>query len=60
MVSAQARAQVTRQLDPGEVYFLRGGVGFGIAVGRPTLEFVSQAQGEPELRKLKLLPPSEN
>jgi hypothetical protein len=55
----ESRSEVTTDLHPGETYYLRGRIGAGIAVGRPSLEFVEPSIGAKEVRKLKLLPPAE-
>lgn len=55
----EGKASVTKDIEPGKTYYLRCTVTFGLAVGRPKLEFVGAEVGEKEVRKLKLLPKAE-
>ena len=55
----EARADVTEVLEPGETYYLQGGVGIGVAVGRPRLAFVDAERGAREVAACVQLPPAE-
>jgi hypothetical protein len=52
----EAKAEVTEYLKAGGVYYLKGGVGIGVAVGRPRLEFVDAGEGGEEVAECVLLP----
>ena len=52
----EAREAITTDLEPGKVYYLKGTVGVGFAVGRPRLEFVDESVGSQEVSECKLLP----
>jgi len=52
----EAKETITSDFKAGEVYYLKGTVGIGLAVGRPRFEFVSQEIGAEEVAKCKLLP----
>lgn len=55
----EAKTSVSENLRAGQTYYLKGGVGVGLGVGRPKLEFVSEEAGKPQVEKCVLLPPAE-
>lgn len=55
----EARAEVSEYLKAGGVYYLEGGVGVGVAIGRPRLSFVDASEGAEEVAECVLLPAAE-
>ena len=55
----EAKATVTENLKAGHTYYLQGGIGIGVAVGRPRLAFVSEESGKAAVAKCRLLPAAE-
>jgi hypothetical protein len=53
----ESKTSVTTDLAPGKTYYLKCGLGWGIGMGRPTLEFVDEEEGMRELKDTVLLPP---
>jgi hypothetical protein len=55
----ESTSSVTVDVKAGQTTYVRGSVGVGFLVGRPSLEVVDSATGEKELKDCKLLPPAE-
>lgn len=55
----EAKATVATNLEKGETYYLRGGVGIGFFIGHPKLTFVSEEEGASEIQDTTLLEPAE-
>ena len=51
----ESRSSVTVDVHPGETIYVRGSIGVGVLVGRPSLEIVDAATGQQEIRECKLL-----
>ncbi|HEV8642485.1 MAG TPA: DUF2846 domain-containing protein [Methylomirabilota bacterium] len=45
----ESKASVTLDVKPGEVYFVKAGIGMGFFVGRPRLQVVPREEGEKEI-----------
>lgn len=52
----ESRSSVTLDLKPGETKYVKGTVGIGFIVGRPTLSVVDAAVGAVEIKECKLVP----
>jgi hypothetical protein len=52
----ESKVSVTNDLAAGKTYYLKCGLGWGVFIGRPTLEFVDEEQGMKELKDTVLLP----
>ena len=52
----EATSEVTKDLHPGETYYLRGRIVQGVGIGRPSLEFIDPVTGAEHLRNMRLLP----
>ena len=52
----ETTASVTLDLKPGDIRYVRGGVGMGIIAPRPRLTVVSNTVGRSEIATCKLLP----
>ena len=52
----EAKAEITEYLKAGQVYYLKGGIGAGVALGRPRLEFVDAGEGREQVEDCVLLP----
>lgn len=55
----EARAEASEHLKAGETYYLKGGIGMGIGVGRPRLAFEDAREGALAVEKCVLLPEAE-
>ena len=51
----EAKAETTEYLEAGETYYLKGGVGIGLMVGRPRLSFEDADAGAKAVKKCVLL-----
>ena len=49
---------MTEYLEAGETYYLKGGIGIGLAVGRPRFSFENADVGAREVADCVLLPPA--
>ena len=49
----ESRAEVQLNIEPGREYYIRCGVRFGVAVGRPSLELVDGKVGKTEISSIK-------
>ena len=54
----ESTSSVTVDVKAGETAYVRGSVGVGFFVGRPSLEVVDRSTGEREIRECKLLQPA--
>jgi hypothetical protein len=54
----ESSASVTLDVKADKTYYVRGSVGVGLIVGRPSLEVVDAAKGAAEVKDCKLLPPA--
>ena len=54
----EAETSITLDLEAGETYYLKGGVGPGFVVGRPKLTLVDDTVGASEIQKCKKLGPA--
>ena len=54
----ESTSSVTVDVKAGEMAYVRGSVGVGFFVGRPSLEVVDRSTGEREIRECKLLQPA--
>jgi hypothetical protein len=54
----EATTSITLDLEPGETYYLKGGVGVGFLIGRPQLTLVDDVVGASEIQKCKKLGPA--
>ncbi len=53
----ESRSAVTLDLKPGDTQYVKGGVGVGFLVGRPSLTIVDAETGASEIKECKLLEP---
>ena len=56
----ESRSSVTLDLKPGDIQYVKGEVGIGFLVGRPTLSVVDSATGAEEIKECKLLEAGEH
>lgn len=56
----ESKSSVTLDLKAGDTLYVKGGVGVGFFVGRPSLTVVSNSTGESEIRECKLLEAGEH
>ena len=56
----ESRSSVTLDLKPGDIQYVKGEVGIGFLVGRPTLSVVDGATGAEEIKECKLLEAGEH
>ena len=54
----ESTSSVTVDVKAGDTAYVRGSVGVGFFVGRPSLEMVDRSTGEREVRECKLLQPA--
>lgn len=52
----ETRAAATENLRAGQTYYLKAGLGIGLFVGHPKLQFVPEGVGQQEIWRCKLLP----
>ena len=58
----EARSSVTLDVQPGQVYFIEGGIGMGFWAGRPQLAEVTKPifdKAKPDLKYIRLATPEE-
>ena len=58
----EARSSVTLDVQPGQVYFIEGGIGMGFWAGRPQLAEVTKSifdKAKPDLKYIRLATPEE-
>lgn len=51
----EVKRSVTLDVEAGKSYYVQGGIGFGLAVGRPKLNIVDEILGKQELLECKQL-----
>jgi hypothetical protein len=51
--STEAKTEIPINIEPGREYYIRCGLGYGIMVGRPTLQLVDKNTGKAEFASIK-------
>jgi len=54
----EATSSITLDLEAGQTYYLKGGIGVGFLVGHPKLTLVDATTGSSEIVNCKKLPPA--